>query len=59
MAFCSSTKFPTTLLKFKMACSIGEEGGGCFYYCAEVEPNCCCAPGGAYAGDFGFHDRFG
>ena len=25
MAFCSSTKFPTTLLKFRMACSIGEE----------------------------------
>ena len=29
MAFCSSTKFPTTLLKFRMACSTGEEVGGC------------------------------
>ena len=30
--FCSSTKLPTTLLKFNMACSTGEEdggGGGC------------------------------
>ena len=28
--FCSSTKLPTTLLKFKMACSTGEkDGGGC------------------------------
>ena len=26
--FCSSTKLPTTLLKFKMACSTGKEDGG-------------------------------
>ena len=30
MAFCSSTKFPTTLLRFRITCLIGDEdGGGC------------------------------
>ena len=56
--FCSSTKVPTIMLKFKIVCSTGEEGGGCCC-CAEVELNCCCAPWGAYAGGFGFHNRFG
>ena len=53
---------PTTLLKFKIACSTGEvggEAGGGSCCCVEVEPNCCCAPVGIYAGGFGFHDRFG
>ena len=27
--FCSSTKFPTTLLKLNIDCSTGEEDGGC------------------------------
>ena len=40
---------PITLLKFRIACSTGEEGGGCCYY-AEVEPNCCCGPGGHMQG---------
>ena len=43
MVFYSSTKFPTTLLKFRIACSTGEEGGGSCY-CAKVELNCCYAP---------------
>ena len=41
-AFCSSTKLPTTLLKFIIACSTGDEdGGGCGW--AEGDPCCCCA----------------
>ena len=36
---------PTTLLKFRIAFLIGEEGGG-WCCCAEVELNCCCAPVG-------------
>ena len=40
IVFCSSTKFPTTLLKFMMACSIGDEVGCCC--CSEVDPYYCC-----------------
>ena len=59
MAFCSSTKFPTTLLRFRIACSTGDgDGGGCGWdedpYCC-----CCCVAGGTYAGGFGFQERLG
>ena len=37
-----SIKLPTTLLKFIIACSTGDEdGGGCGW--AEDDPCCCCA----------------
>ena len=59
MAFCSSAKFPTTLLKFRIVCSTGDEDGdGCGwdedpYYCY------CCAAAEMYAGGFGFQERLG
>ena len=56
MAFCSSTKLPTTLLKFRMACSIGEVDCGCDGLEVEVY---CGGARGAYYGGFGFHERFG
>ena len=59
MAFCSSTKFPTTLLRFGIACSTGDEdGGGCGW---DEDPYCCycSAAAGAYAGGFGFQERLG
>ena len=55
--FYSSTKFPTTLLKFMIACSTGDDdGGGCGW---DEEPYCCCVAGGTYGGGFGFYERLG
>ena len=57
MAFCSSTKFPTTLLRFRIACSTrDEDGGGCGW---DEDSYCCCAAEGTYAGGFGFQERLG
>ena len=56
-ALCSSTKLPTTLLKFMTACSTGDEdGGGCGW---DEDPYCCCAAGGTYGKGFGFQERIG
>ena len=57
IALCSSTKLPTTLLKFMIACSTGDEdGGGCGW---DEDPYCCCAAGGTYGGGFSFQERLG
>ena len=59
MAFCSSTKFHTTLLRFRIACSIRDEDGGCYGW--DEDPYCCCfyVARGTYAGGFGFQERLG
>ena len=44
-AFCSSTKLPTTLLKFIIACSTRDEDGGGYGW-DDDDPCCCCAAEG-------------
>ena len=57
MAFYSSIKFPTTLLRFRIACSTRDKDGcGCGW---DEDPNCYYAAGGTYGGGFGFQERLG
>ena len=62
MTFCSSTKSPTTsttLLRFRIACSIGDEDGGDCGWDEDPYYWCCCVAGGTYTGGFGFQERLG